>query len=97
MAMNQQIWTEAWNRASREELGVHLTVHQPQLCIAALYRSRPAEFREYTIARCSDPNVIMIIKPHVTLDHPDVLRELGLAADQPTTPPADDLTPDLED
>ena len=97
MATNPQIWTEAWNRASREELGIHLTVHQPQLCIAALHRSRPAEFREYTIARCSDPNIILIIKPHVTFDHPDVLRELGLAVEQPTAPVADDETPDLED
>ena len=89
MPIPMQIWSEAWARATREELGLVLTCTNPDLCISRLHASRPDTCREYTVTRTPDLNTIIICKPHVTMLDPDVARELGLAPD--------DVTPDLED
>ena len=84
------IWSEAFHRASREELGIVLTVDNPQRSLLRLHHNRPEGFQDYTVCRTdADPNIILIVKPGVDLIDPDALRELGLTSE--------DLTPDLED
>ena len=84
------IWSEAFHRASREELGIVLTVENPNRSMMRLHELRPEGYQDYTICRTeTDPNIILIIKPGVHLIDPDVMLELGLTDG--------DLTPDLED
>lgn len=81
MPVNQMIWSEAWHRASREEIGICLTVDNPRQCVYHLHMHRPAGYQDYTCTRTVNANTIYIIKPGVTMDDPDVLRELGITPD----------------
>lgn len=78
MPINPMIWAEPFHRAAREEIGIALTVTNPSAAIDALNRNRPPGFKDYTVARPADPNLIFIVKPGVTLEDPEIVRELFL-------------------
>ena len=65
---NPQIWTELWARASQEEIGIAISVENPNLIISYLGSCRPAGFEDYTICRTEDQNTLFIVRPGVTLD-----------------------------
>lgn len=75
--MNPAIWSEAFRRASRETIGIALTVTNSQQAMYALHRNRPRPgFEDYTVCRTDKLDVIFIVKPGVTLDDPDVVNEI---------------------
>ena len=69
MPMSPTIWTEIWRRVrEREELGLFLRFSNNDQARSVLYRHRPPEMCEYTIARVQNPDAILIVAPSVDLD-----------------------------
>lgn len=66
--LNPQIWIDTWHRASHEEIGLLLEVDNPTTVYQYLSTCRPIGFEDYTLTRTSIENVIIIVRPGVTLD-----------------------------
>lgn len=77
MPVNPAIWSEAFHRASREEIGIAITVSNRNSAMTYLNTYRPVGFADYTVVRPpADATLLFIIKPGVTLDDPVVMHEL---------------------
>lgn len=66
--LNKTIWTELWNRAQREPIGVFLRFTNVRSAQNNLYRSKPPECAEYTIALTSEHDALFLLRPGVTLN-----------------------------
>lgn len=68
-AIPSATWVATLRAALDAELGLYLKVHNPDTALHHLKQARATDptFRSLTLCRTSDPAVIMIVKPGVTL------------------------------
>lgn len=88
MPIPKTVWTEIWNRAEREPLGLYLRFTEGDNAGWHLHQARPPTMRNYSVARCSDPQVILLVGPATNLDTDNTV----IALRQITS----DLAPDEE-
>jgi len=68
MTINHRLWTELWARAARSEMGIAVVAEPANYTKDYIVKNRPDDFKNYVVALTSDPNLLFIIKPGVTLD-----------------------------
>lgn len=63
-------WPDYFHRAAKEEMGLMIEFEEmPRSLIEnEIQLSRPEGFEDYSVATCSLPNTIFIVKPGVRLD-----------------------------
>lgn len=88
MPIPKTVWTEIWNRAEREPLGLYLRFTEAHVAQGHLRQARPPTMSNYSVARCTDPQILLLVSPSVNLDTDNTI----IALRQITS----DLAPDEE-
>lgn len=89
MPIPTSLWPAIWSRAAREPLGLYLQFRNGNRARNLLQQHRPPDMRDYTIARCSDPTIILLCGPAVNPSRDHAEFAFGQVMS--------DLTPDLPD
>jgi hypothetical protein len=68
MPIPKTVWTEIWNRAEREPLGLYLKFTEAEAATWHLRQAKPSTMSNYSISRCTDPQILLLVAPSVNLD-----------------------------